>query len=289
MESNHKICCKYNVQKSNSIMAHRSKSLIDRHSHDDHSNVSKRSIRRIFNLNLITSAYNSTLCILFLVCVISPSYQEEAFSIDKLLEYNSLANCIGQIHKDFEQCNTKGAEKAKSVITSVELSSEWTKRLQCCGMWKLRECWMKAARMKCTKAQADQVFKLPHLFMPSLATECSEFTPESGKCSIPMWMIASVVSVALFILVTCLCTVIYCIRRFQQKRYRHRRRQRRSVTSNTQQTQLMNSVNGTKPIQNGNGNIKKPYMNGNSKIPVVTIDVDSGEECRSLNGPDSAA
>lgn len=96
MESNHKICCKYNVQKSNSIMAHRSKSLIDRHSHDDHSKVSKRSIRRIFNLNLITSAYilNSTLCILFLVCVISPSYQEEAFSIDKLLEYNSLVSIL---------------------------------------------------------------------------------------------------------------------------------------------------------------------------------------------------
>lgn len=147
------------------------------------------------------------------------------------------ATCIGQIHKDFEQCNTKGAEKAKTF--QIDLGTEWNKRLQCCGMWKLRDCWMKAARVKCSKAQAEQVFKLPHLFLPDLATSCAEYTPESGKCTIPMWLIASVVSGIVILLCTCLCGTVFCIKRL---RFRNSRRNnvhrvhRKRATSNGGQT-----------------------------------------------------
>lgn len=121
--------------------------------------------------------------------------------------------CFGQMSKEFEQCNRKGAEKAKSFLGQIELSNEWNKRLKCCGTWKLRDCWMKAARQKCTKIQSDMVYKLPELIMPALAEECAEYLPESGKCSLPLWLIVIVIATIIFILLTCCCSVIYCIRK----------------------------------------------------------------------------
>ncbi|OTF75654.1 hypothetical protein BLA29_003158 [Euroglyphus maynei] len=63
---------------------------------------------------------------------------------------------------------------------------------------------MKAARQKCTKIQADMVFKLPDLIMPALVEECQDYTIESA-----------------FIIASCCCCIIYCIRRrIDKQRYR---------------------------------------------------------------------
>lgn len=142
-------------------------------------------------------------------------------------------------------CNTRGAEKARSF--KVDLGEEWNRRLQCCGMWKLRDCWMKAARAKCTKAQAEQIFKLPHLFLPDLATSCAEFTPESGKCTVPVWLIASVASAALILTLSCLCGTCYCVKRLRARVNRrsalHHRHQKRSLTNS-----LANSNGGDSKV-----------------------------------------
>lgn len=125
------------------------------------------------------------------------------------------------MHKEFEQCNKKGAEKAKSFLGQIELSQEWNRRLKCCGTWKLRDCWMKAARQKCTKIQADMVFKLPDLIMPALVEECQEYTIESGKCSLPIMWIVVVICAICLIIASCCCGIIYCIRRtLNKQRYR---------------------------------------------------------------------
>ena len=200
---------------------------------------------RLLSLNHFVISFSVLLFLLF-----SPSPASAAeFNIEKLQEYNSLvslqsftltyhinlffsflppspqATCIGQIHKDFELCNTRGAEKAKSF--NVNLGEEWNRRLQCCGMWKLRDCWMRAAQAKCSKAQAEQVFKLPQLFLPDLASSCTAYTPESGKCSIPMWLMASVVGAGLALLLCCFGGTCWCVRRLRARAVRrsalHRR------------------------------------------------------------------
>ena len=200
---------------------------------------------RLLSLNHFVISFSVLLFLLF-----SPSPASAAeFNIEKLQEYNSLvslqsftltyhinlffsflppspqATCIGQIHKDFELCNTRGAEKAKSF--NVNLGEEWNRRLQCCGMWKLRDCWMRAAQAKCSKAQAEQVFKLPQLFLPDLASSCTAYTPESGKCSIPMWLMASVGGAGLTLLLCCFGGTCWCVRRLRARAVRrsalHRR------------------------------------------------------------------
>jgi len=137
-------------------------------------------------------------------------------------------------------------------------------------MWKLRDCWMRAARAKCTKVQAEQVFNLPKLFMPGMAEECREYTQESGKCTVPMWLIASVVSAGLFILGTCLCGTVYCFMRVRKRKSRRRRhshphrsggRSRSTSGTSTQTTQLIAAhQNGPKVGANGG-----PHLNGSSK------------------------
>lgn len=197
-------------------------------------NQSKKN-EYIFYLSSIVSIYRSILMLNLMISLIPPSANavsagNDAFSIDKLMEYTELVRktnifliliisfilkvtCFGQMSKEFEQCNRKGAEKAKSFLGQIELSNEWNKRLKCCGTWKLRDCWMKAAKQKCTKIQSDMVYKLPELIMPALAEECAEYLPESGKCSLPIWFIVIVIATIIFILLTCCCSVIYCIRR----------------------------------------------------------------------------
>lgn len=148
-------------------------------------------------------------------------------------------------------------------MANVELNSEWTKRIKCCGTWKLRDCWMKAALKKCTRAQADQVFKLPYLFMPGLEAECSDYTVESGRCSFPMWLLILAISLSVFILVTCCSTIAYCIRRYR------RRRNLRQVSAKKNRIHTVSSV----------------LQNGNSKHAIPNSYATS-EECRSLNSAD---
>lgn len=264
----------------------------------------------------------SSMLLLFLLFSPSPASAAE-FNIEKLQEYNSLATCIGQIHKDFELCNTRGAEKAKSF--NVNLGEEWNRRLQCCGMWKLRDCWMRAAQAKCSKAQAEQVFKLPQLFLPDLASSCTAYTPESGKCSIPMWLMASVVGAGLALLLCCFGGTCWCVRRLRARAVRRSALHRRHApkqhggggkglgavsTSLISSSSVVSASNGGNGLQlmpsslaNGgsgsggkgkkntaalNGKLSRPkngYANGGSGLARVTINIEeaTSDEVKSLN------
>ncbi|KAF7496313.1 hypothetical protein SSS_06287 [Sarcoptes scabiei] len=180
--------------------------------------------------------------------------KSDTFNIDKLLEYNELVSCFGKMHKEFEQCNKKGAEKAKSFLGQIELSNEWNKRLKCCGTWKLRDCWMKAAKQKCTAVQSKMIYDLPDLIMPALIEECRDYTPESGKCALPIWLVVSLIAMVVFLLLTCFCSICYCFRkRWHKQKYRRRRlppvRERPYSTSNSK-------------ISQQNGRLKSHKTNG---------------------------
>ena len=122
---------------------------------------------------------------------------------------------------------------------------------------------MVPARVKCTKEQADQIYTLPSLFMPELATECKEYTPESGKCSVPMWALASVAFVALFFMIFFIFGCYVCV-----KKLRLCRSQSDIESRNTSFKNQQLSLNGKKNILadnvgNGGQDVdKKLFANG---------------------------
>lgn len=141
----------------------------------------------------------------------------ELFSFDKLAEYSSLASCFAQIHEEFAYCNEQAEKKGRPYLEGVDPASEWARRIKCCGAWKLRDCWVNAARQKCNPMQAEQVHNLPYKFMPQIEDVCVDYPPGSEKCAFPVWIIVLVVIVA-FLLITC---GIWCgMRLFRRRRNR---------------------------------------------------------------------
>jgi len=124
----------------------------------------------------------------------------ELFSFEKLAQYSSLASCFAKIHEDFAYCNKKAEEKGKSYLEGVDENSDWAKRVKCCGTWKLRDCWVRAAKDKCDAMQVEQVHNLPYTFMPQLEKMCSEYPPGSSKCSFPVWLIIVIVLIGVTLL-----------------------------------------------------------------------------------------
>lgn len=82
-------------------------------------------------------------------------------------------------------------------MEGVDENSEWAKRVKCCGTWKLRDCWVKFARQKCSDMQAEQVHNLPYTFMKNLEVTCRHYPPNSDKCRFPIWLIVVIVLLGL--------------------------------------------------------------------------------------------
>jgi len=146
----------------------------------------------------------------------------ELFSFEKLGQYTSLASCFALIHEDFAFCNRKAEEKGKAIMEGVDENSEWAKRIKCCGTWKLRDCWVRFARLKCDPDQVEQVNRLPYTFVKNLETACADYPPGSDKCRFPVWLIVvlSIAGVAL------LAIGIFCgLTCYRRRRLRRRRQQ----------------------------------------------------------------
>lgn len=128
---------------------------------------------------------------------------------------------------------------------------------------------MKAANEKCTKEQAEQVFKLPNLFIPGLEEECGGYTPESGNCSFPLWLLILGTTVIIVLVLVCCCIVICCIRKFKN----HSRFKRNNRAGYSQPS--LYTVSSNKAI----------YQNGNSHLHRKSPpnELMNNEECKSLN------
>jgi len=157
---------------------------------------------------LITIQWNVVTC---------QSSTNELFSFEKLSQYTSLASCFALIHEDFAYCNKKAEEKGKSYLKGIDLNSEWATRVKCCGTWKLRDCWVRAAAKKCTDNQTEQVSRLPYTFMPKVSELCAQYPPNSSKCSFPV-LLVSLVSLSLLSLIAAVI-VFFVLRRRRRQQY----------------------------------------------------------------------
>jgi hypothetical protein len=170
--------------------------------------------------------------------------KNELFSFEKLSQYTSLASCFALIHEDFAYCNKKAEEKGKSYLEGIDLNSEWATRVKCCGTWKLRDCWVRAAAKKCTDNQTEQVSRLPYTFMPKVSELCAQYPPNSSKCSFPV-LLVSLVSLSLVSLIAAII-VFFVVRR----------RRRRQLLQQQLQSQCLPSAfnaNNKKKSSNGSG------------------------------------
>jgi len=165
----------------------------------------------------------------FCVCLLGLSWAaddiSQLFSFDKLAQYSSLASCFALIHEDFAYCNQKAEEKGRAYLEGVDESSEWVRRIKCCGTWKLRDCWVRFAKQKCSAIQAEQVHNLPYTFMKGLEKTCQDYPPDSDKCRFPVWLIVIIVLVA----VLALALGVYCgVRCYRRRKLSQIRRQLQS-------------------------------------------------------------
>ncbi|CAG2172665.1 unnamed protein product [Oppiella nova] len=119
--------------------------------------------------------------VLVAVCAQEVPKVSELFSFEKLAEYSSLASCFAVIHSDFAYCNQKAEEKGRVSLEDVDENSEWASRVKCCGTWNLRNCWVKFAKDKCDAKQAEQVSRLPYIFMKNLNDTCKDYPDGSDR------------------------------------------------------------------------------------------------------------
>jgi len=142
----------------------------------------------------------------------------ELFSFEKLAQYTSLASCFAKIHEDFAFCNRKAEEKGRAYLEGVDDESEWAKRVKCCGTWKLRDCWVRAAEKKCDKNQTAAVYRLPYTFVPKLAEQCRLYPAESGKCSFPVALVAGLCALVVAVIAVVVVSIVVVVRRRRQRR-----------------------------------------------------------------------
>src|SRR6266487_849352 len=137
--------------------------------------------------------------LLFVFVVIIGEQPSMAQDINKLLDFDSLgdysklATCFAQIHEDFAFCNKVAAEKGKKYLEGYDPNSEWVKRVKCCGLWRIRDCWAEPARKKCSKEQAELIHNLPYKLLPGIEEVCIDYLQDSDNCKIPVWAIVTVV------------------------------------------------------------------------------------------------
>jgi hypothetical protein len=172
------------------------------------------------NTRVVVISYLIFLVAITYVLANESTKKPELFSFEKLAAYSSLASCFAKIHEDFAYCNKKAEEKGKAYLEGVDENSDWAKRVKCCGTWKLRDCWVKAAKDKCDSMQVEQIHNLPYTFMPGLEKTCKEYPPGSSKCSFPVWLIVVIVLIGVSLLALGIFCGIYFYRKRKSERIR---------------------------------------------------------------------
>lgn len=140
--------------------------------------------------------------------------------LTKLVNFNQLAPCFAKIHKEFVQCNAEAAEKAKPYLDSLDPNTEFGRRVSCCGMWYLQDCWLEPAKSVCEPDQLAQIRELPYMFEPTMRERCHDIPPGSDKCKFPIWIIILV----LLVLMSLVGCGVWCgMRCYRRRRGRHQK------------------------------------------------------------------
>jgi len=158
------------------------------------------------------------LCVFSIVGVNSDS-PDDIFNVDKIVEYNRLIGCFSSINLDFQACNNWAKDQADKYLETFEgvfgKSSEIVKMAKCCGVWVIRDCWVKAAKEKCPHATVELVNDMPTKFMPQIGTLCKDYTDGHINCKMPLFIGGGIILSLLLLvaIVTYLAIVIFRRRR----------------------------------------------------------------------------
>lgn len=126
--------------------------------------------------------------------------------------YVPYLTCMGKIHKEVKICNEEAKPKSFNYFQKLLLGSDYHNRVICCGTWMLRDCWVKAAKKKCTVKGVYEIHNSPFIHNPNLTLECQDYPQDLSRCKIPWWLYAIfVIGLAVvFAIVAYTCYWLYC-------------------------------------------------------------------------------
>lgn len=140
-------------------------------------------------------------------------------SLKNLGEYNQLIDCVAKIKVSFTTCNQEAQRKGEAVLRYVDEKSEMGTLLKCCGIWLVRDCWVKAAGNECTAEQVKQLQNMPSKMMPGLEGLCQKYPAGSPSCYTPHLIVGAILLGSLILIIILLVIVVLV------GRYIYRRRQ----------------------------------------------------------------
>lgn len=139
-------------------------------------------------------------------------------SLSNLGEYNQLIDCITKIRASFTHCNEEAQRKGEAVLKYVNEKSELATLLKCCGIWLVRDCWVKAAAQNCTAEQVDKLQNMPSKMMPGLEGLCHKYPAGSSSCYTPHIVFGAIVFSAILLLILIVVLFIFVARHIYRRR-----------------------------------------------------------------------
>lgn len=94
----------------------------------------------------------------------------------------------------------------------INPESEFYTKVVCCGNWKLRNCWINAAKGKCNSSDIEQLSKIIYTRHPNLDEECWQYPDDLSNCGYPKYVvviISLIVTVAVVAIVVGLIVFYY--------------------------------------------------------------------------------
>ena len=139
-------------------------------------------------------------------------------SLKNLGEYNQLIDCVAKIKDSFTHCNEEAQRKGEAVLKYVNEKSELGTLLKCCGIWLVRDCWVNAAKGKCTDEQAHQLQNMPSKMMPGLERICEKHPAGSNSCYTPHIIFGAIMLSVLLLVIILLVVIIFVGRHIYRRR-----------------------------------------------------------------------
>lgn len=155
------------------------------------------------------------------------------FNLTELDLYNEMVSCLVDFKSDFVSCNKNSKQtgmcsqcirlgnvhihvpfKANSFFQVINENSTVGGIIKCCGIWQVRDCWMKHATANCT----DYVEYLPFKLLPKLDRWCNVYHDRTLVCQASNHLVPLVIVMAI-ILITIVSLACFLCRR-QYKRVR---------------------------------------------------------------------
>lgn len=133
-------------------------------------------------------------------------------------EYNRLIDCVAKIKGQFTRCNEEAQRKGEAVLKWVDEKSEMGTLLKCCGIWLVRDCWVRAAQQECTDDQVTQLRNMPTKMIPAIQSLCAKYQPGSSSCYTPHLILGAVALGALLLLLIIVVVIVMVVRHFRRRR-----------------------------------------------------------------------